>query len=283
MDIVWLLQSSNILTSKVQEQLNALQELGFKFKDYGFIPFTDEITNLENIIQPNTKHIFLGSTKLLTSVLPCNSIYELSPNLYNLGSESQYYLNTLKNGIFYDVNKFDQLYYKDLDLPLLNSDAMYLPVKHNLNVSFSEPKFIKPSRDLKAFNGGILEAGVTIQGYIMNQNHQSFYIDELVVISELVNVGAEYRFFVVNQEVITGSYYRKNGQMFVNNNIPSEVYSVASDYAKLYQPHDVFTLDIAETSEGYKIIEYNCWNSSGSYACDLKKIYTAVHDYVSCN
>lgn len=55
---------------------------------------------------------------------------------------------------------------------------------------------------------------------------------------------------------------------------------VAKAYAKLYQLHEIFTLDIADTPEGYKIVEYNCWACSGLYASDKNKLFLTVNDYV---
>lgn len=35
-------------------------------------------------------------------------------------------------------------------------------------------------------------------------------------------------------------------------------------------------LELAETSEGIKIIEYNCWSASGAYDCDLVETFKAI-------
>jgi hypothetical protein len=44
----------------------------------------------------------------------------------------------------------------------------------------------------------------------------------------------------------------------------------------IWQPDDAFVLDIAETSEGFKIIEINCLNASGFYACEMDKVVIAL-------
>lgn len=281
MKIIWLVQSSGVTSSQPHANINALNELGFEWMDFGLIPFTNEMTNLENILVPDAEYVLLGSTKMLNIFNEVTNISELCPYLseeqLNL---SDYYLQKLKNGIFYDIESFDQALYSKFNLPLLNKDALYLPVKDNLDTSFDKAMFIKPSRDLKAFNGGILEANVSIKDYIMSQNYQAFYIDEIAIISDLVNIQAEFRFFVVSGEVITYSYYRKNGQAFKSKEVPQNVIDVAREYAKLYSPATVFTLDIARTNDGYKIVEYNCWNSSGSYDCDLKLMYAKVQEFL---
>jgi hypothetical protein len=39
-------------------------------------------------------------------------------------------------------------------------------------------------------------------------------------------------------------------------------------------------MDIALTPDGYKIIEYNCWNASGLYHCNGQKVFFAVNEFI---
>jgi hypothetical protein len=59
--------------------------------------------------------------------------------------------------------------------------------------------------------------------------------------------------------------------------------SAAIEFAQMYQPHSVFTMDLAETPAGIRIVEYNCWNASRMYAADVAKVFYAVHDFVQEN
>ena len=38
-------------------------------------------------------------------------------------------------------------------------------------------------------------------------------------------------------------------------------------------------MDLADTPEGIKIIEYNCWNASGLYKTNIPKIFNTVQDF----
>ena len=38
-------------------------------------------------------------------------------------------------------------------------------------------------------------------------------------------------------------------------------------------------MDIAETDEGFKIVEYNCLNASGLYLADVKKLFISLQNY----
>ena len=55
----------------------------------------------------------------------------------------------------------------------------------------------------------------------------------------------------------------------------------AQEYALLYTPADIFTMDLARLNDGsIKIIEYNCFNCSGVYLCDLVDTYQAIKEYL---
>ena len=47
-----------------------------------------------------------------------------------------------------------------------------------------------------------------------------------------------------------------------------------------FQPAPVFVIDVAETDSGEKIIEYNTFNSSGFYFCDVGQIIDSVNAFV---
>ena len=87
---------------------------------------------------------------------------------------------------------------------------------------------------------------------------------------------AEYRFFVIDGEVVTGSQYKIGDQVQSSAAVPSDIYNYASEQAARWQPNRAFAIDIAQTPEGPKIIELNSANSAGFYACDIGKIVDAV-------
>lgn len=281
MKTLWLIQSTGLLVAQPHANVEYLKKLNFEFKDFGVIPFTSEITNLENILVEDVNFIIRGGTKLLILLNSIKHISELSPHLTKEQLDnSDYFISKLKAGIFYDIEKFDQEFYSTLNLPLLNSNAQLIPMEDVFKLSFDRDMFIKPSRDLKAFNGGIIPTGLSVESFIKSGQYQSFYKDEMIVLSEVKEIYSEYRFFVVNKEVVGGSQYRKGNRPYLNGDIASEVLQIASEYALLYQPNNIFTMDIALTPDGYKIIEYNCWNASGLYHCNGQKVFFAVNEFI---
>lgn len=254
----------NIQLSLKDIQLNiytsAINKLGLKYNFFSVYSDSDEIHNL-----PETgDYISLAGIKAL-------KISRLSQNLI---TDSEVALNFKKSFFYKDVKYFDQAYYSNSNLPLLNNNAKYISLKDNLLNTFEEDKFIKPSSDLKGFIGGILERGRTVQDFLNNTTFQSSYMEETLLISDVQSIHSEYRFFVINNEVITGSMYKKNDKILVSNIIPRDVMICAHAYSKLYSPDKVFVMDLALLNNNtVKIIEYNCFNGSGCYDSDMLLVF----------
>jgi len=78
--------------------------------------------------------------------------------------------------------------------------------------------------------------------------------------------------FVVNGRAVTGSQYRLKSMLHVKPDLPSEVREFAERMAALYSPEPGFVMDVSEWRDRLYITELNCFNASGFYACDVRKI-----------
>jgi hypothetical protein len=273
---IWLLQSSGITVSESDYWFAS----NTRFLDYGLIPFTDSISNIEAIYSTwkeyGDKFIVRGGTKLLKSFseecLPTNNIHDAA------------FRKALLDGVWWDKEKFDQKYYSTFDLPLVNKDAEYMILGESYDRTWSIDKFIKPSSDGKAFSGGILRAGQTIRNFLENTMRKQNIESEMILIADLKNTQAEYRFFCIDGQVITGSQYMKNG-MIRPESIPTThaAYSVAKEYIGLYRPSEIFVMDIGMFDGEWKIVEYNCANCSGVYRVDLQKLVDEWESFVLSN
>ncbi len=281
--VKWLVQKEGFAMANRTEAMEVLERFGFNYDSFGLTPPWTKVLNLAQILSdPESKYIVRGGTRLHAILNAAQSLIELDEQLTAEQMEhGAAYLQQLRQGIFYDEQKFDQAYYAGLDLPLLNGDAVMYRIAANLAQSFDREMFIKPSKDEKAFDAGILAPGQTIETFIASQPQARNWIDEMAVIAPCKAIAAEYRFFVVDREVVTGSLYRFAGKANFNANIPANVMQAAIEFAQMYQPHSVFTMDLAEAREGIRIVEYNCWNASRMYAADVAKIFHAVHDFVT--
>lgn len=265
----WLVQDTARVYTAIDAEVQALKKLGFNFRTFGVIPFTDTITGLDDL-DPNEIYIIRGGTKIV-DILSSRRVDNLTPEL----------IESLSKGVSYNKRNFDQAYYSELNLPVLNSTPEILDLQDpkNLYASFSTDKFVKPSSDLKAFTAGVMEAGEVLKYFIERHYYRSGYAEETVLVHDVQEIDAEYRFICLNGSVLQGSQYRGKYDLKLDANIPLSVQEKATEFAKLYIPSDLYTMDLAETPNGVKIVEYNCWNGSGLYAMNVEELFTKVQNY----
>ena len=98
----------------------------------------------------------------------------------------------------------------------------------------------------------------------------------MVVVAGVRQIRRECRFFVVGRRVITGSQYRVGARVAYAPVIDEAMTRYAQRMADKWSPAEAFCLDIAETDEGYRVIEINCINSAGFYAANIPALYHAL-------
>ena len=273
----WLVQTSGFRSDYIQGTIDTLKRLNFSFDDFG-ITNERKISNINNFVEDDTRYIARGGILMLDILNKTNSLKDCSVYL-DEDKNKQEYINQLKKSIDYSETGFDQSIYKDYGLPLLNNEAEYYTCKNILDKTFAKDMFIKPSKDLKAFNGGIIKTNTTVREHIESGFFKKDYLNETIVIAPLKDIYAEYRFFIIEDKIITGSMYKRGDRVLYDSFIPEDIMEKAIEYAKLYKPADIFVMDLADTKEGIKIVEYNCWNCSGLYNIDIQKLFIEVANY----
>ena len=92
------------------------------------------------------------------------------------------------------------------------------------------------------------------------------------------NIAKEWRFFVADGKVITGSLYKKG----IEPCVEGDAIEFAGKVAGLYSPDRVWSLDVCMTESGnYYVLEIGCMSCSGIYACDTDKLVeVATHEAI---
>lgn len=143
---------------------------------------------------------------------------------------------------------------------VLNADAF---IGNSGDIPWSgSSMFVRPLHDDKAFNGGVFEKS-------------TFNYDGLVVASNVKSIFSEARCFVVDGRVVTSSVYKINGDYHVSSIVDQGVIEFAQSLCTKFT-HPGFSIDIASTPEGLKIVELNCLNYSGFYNANLAKLIDAL-------
>jgi len=190
----------------------------------------------------------------------------------------------------YDCTK----YYPIFGDKLLNGDYLMMPygdLNRNKNELFKQfgidnTIFIRPNRGNKIFTGQT----VYKESWDKDIKLIGFYDvpqDELCVISSPKNVLDEWRFFVYNEEVITGSCYKRGGKLTntalaVSNRDKGFDFTAKAvadqNVTKGFRPDSVWSIDICRTSTNtFYVLEVGCFSCAGIYEADTDKLVDAVN------
>ena len=126
-----------------------------------------------------------------------------------------------------------------------------------------------------AYSGGEHQCCVLLArtGY-----HSPNIKSEKIVVSDIKEIQEEYRFFIHKNFILGCSRYILNSEVNPSDFVPEELKECAREYSELYNPAEFYVMDLAVTSEGIKIVEYNCWNASGFYHADIRNIIFQVNE-----
>jgi hypothetical protein len=256
----FLIQHNLICPENLTTIKNAIESYPHEF--VGVLPFSREVTSNEPLVGQD--FIPYGSTAMTEAGL-------------ELGWK----------GLSFDLSKANYEAFLDNRDDMLNDDVMRLDeaVKFLKTRDSGELWFTRPSKDLKEYTGLVDTAGELAEWFkdrILCASSGSYQLqpDTMVVLSVPKVIDAEYRWFIVGGKVITGSMYRNNGQLYSVEQTDASVIAEAQSFADKWLPDACCVMDLALTASfGVKVIEFNCINSSGFYACDVKKIFDALWEY----
>lgn len=130
---------------------------------------------------------------------------------------------------------------------------------------------IRPSKVDKAFTAKVFDSDSWADTFTKRELEHSLECWA----SPPVSITGEWRCWVVNGQVVDISRYREGDHMAINRDVPEEVRAYAASNASGWMPAPVVVMDIAETTTGLRIIEFNPFHSSGWYAGDENLILTA--------
>lgn len=182
---------------------------------------------------------------------------------------------------YYDENLDYQLMLQRYGDFALNAGAVVGPL------GVVEPQFesffIRPVLDNKSFPGcsmtrAELDSFRTGVAAVESEPGVTLTLADAVVIAPEVPIDAEYRFFIIDGRVVTGSLYKVGDRVVSRAEVPQVVADFAQARADQWSPNAAYALDIAQTPDGLKVLECNSANSAGFYASDLGRFVAAVNN-----
>jgi len=164
-------------------------------------------------------------------------------------------------------------YWKD---NLLNWDSKIQTIEEPIDF-YAYKLFIRPTKDSKIFTGQLFSAAdwVATQESALQRGHQK----ALIQVAIPKKIYQEVRCWIVDKKVVSASTYKLGAEVRYIEYHDADGLTFAHDMAQIFQPAAAFVLDICSTEQGWKIVELNCINSAGFYACNLQKLLMSLEDF----
>lgn len=139
--------------------------------------------------------------------------------------------------------------------------------------------FIRPERDAKEFAGDVIRLGDFKEWFdTLDRGDFSITRNTRIIVGPPYGISHEWRCFMVDGRVSSASLYRKDRIMCISDDVPQDVIEFAEAMANLWSPSDAFVMDVARSAGKLYVLENNCINSAGMYACDIEKIVRDLSD-----
>ncbi len=184
-----------------------------------------------------------------------------------------------RHGVFFDPACFQhRAYAAAYGDRLLNDDATTVTWEELLRKPRGPGRlvFLKPNDDLKRFTGTViaLSQAPALYKALRDAPHPVDPTAE-VVVGIPREIDAEWRLFIVDGRVVTGSMYRPSG----DPHVPRELIDFAEDTTSRWVPATVFVLDLARVESQWKVVECNCFNWSRFYSADVERLVRVVSEH----
>jgi hypothetical protein len=176
-------------------------------------------------------------------------------------------------GSFLNAEFNFDLWRKKLGTEMLNFDVVKGTLA-DVDIGALASFFIRSLEDNKAFDGMVMDREMLAD---WRRDPSKIHLSTLeVIVSPIKKIYREYRLFVVNKQVVTGSVYKIGGRPEISSVIDADVIDYAINIIGKWTPADSFVIDISLGEDGLKVIEFNNINSSGFYASNVAKYVEAI-------
>lgn len=253
----WIIQNNMFSEEGFTKLISALDQCKLSYSLHKVVPFIHIIE--PDVVPPPGPVIVMGTYSL------CHIAQERG---WNPGAFINDNLNFVKQREHWKGN-------------LLNGDGFICKLE-NIE-SRPRPFFIRPIHDTKSFTGQVMDWHSFCEWRdrireLSPEDNSTVTLDTEVLVNTTKDIYREYRLWIVNKNVVTGSLYKIGTIKRYEENIDSNVIEFANNMAQLWSPIDAYVMDVALTEDGYKIIEVNCLNSSGFYAGNMNKLVAALEE-----
>ena len=247
----WVLQKNRYTEVQFQEILKVLEDQNVKY----------ELVDLTPEMEPD--------------IDPVGSVFVIGePALLNISKEKGWLPGYCGEGLEYS-NMLDK--YKSW---ALNEDSVIVPLK---DVEEKWDRFfVRTNAAMKQFSGRVMtwkKFETVWKPRILKMT--TVTENDLIVMASFKKIYDEYRFYIVDGKVVTGSsIYNQARKVFyvnVTDDTNPELWVFAQLMADLWSPNRAFCLGICSTVDGYRVTKVSAINSTCFCACDMKQFVEAIN------
>lgn len=260
--INWILQKNLTKPDVLDRIKQAVHQDGEIWEEIEVIPFSKDLPDIQN--------------KAATPV-----VYGSTTFMLNAFQNENY-----KRGVFYDPQVFQMKnYVAQWGAHNLNHEGQCILLSQIKSLKSPSDKkwFLRPNDDGKDFNGKVetFEEIVTWADKIIALDLPDFNSSTEIWIAPPQNIFKEWRLFIVDDQIISASKYLEQGELNESaTDIPDEMLTFAKARIEEYRLANIYVMDIAQVTDGFKIIECNCFNGTGFYNHDIEKIVVTVNAFL---
>jgi len=178
----------------------------------------------------------------------------------------------------HDFNVYKEHYRENL----LNWDSRVVRFADDFDTS--RPFFARPCKDTKVFAGKVFDAETWVEfrdGALNNGHSTTLDRDTEVQISTVKRIQKEFRLWVVDGEVVTGSLYKLGNTPLTSEVIDEGALEFARRMIDVFQLAPAFIMDVCLADDEWKIVECGCVNCAGFYKADMSKALMAIEELYS--
>lgn len=259
MKVTWIMQTNMGASSDIQTYVDAVKNSDANVIEVEYVPFSNELP----AVSVPGPIVLYGSVNFI---------------------QESYKAGKWLDGIFGTPETFTyEAWAEHYGSMLLNSpDSTELMTIADFSLKNRNPEdyiFIRPQHDTKSLVGQVWIASEfnawcqeAKSGKYAGVNHET-----PIVVATPYGIEAEWRLFVVDNQIISSSQYHKKGRLSKSLGAPEDVLNFAQKVIAKWKPTEAYTLDICRSAGNCYIMEVQGFNSAGHYAADIEKVARAVN------
>lgn len=171
---------------------------------------------------------------------------------------------------------------------LLNKDYIMLPMMQILErkdevfnqFSVNGEIFIRPDSGAKPITGQTILVDNIEREFKLFLDYAGNDLDQIIaIISSPKKIDFEYRCVVANKKVVSCCQYKRDRELDIKKDSPSDIMMIANMVAQeIWQPDLVYTLDMCYANGSAFLLEANSFSCAGLYESDFNAVVKEVSE-----